>query len=141
MTASIDAVIAANRFGLGARPGEIADIGSSSRDWLKEQVARPQSLPASIKALPSSAAVFGTYREALQMRREAKDQPAPESDKARDIAVNIRQKLAPLYLDQVAARDQLALTSKASFNERLVHFRTCRAALPSCCLRLSRIPR
>lgn len=122
MSAAIDAVIAANRFGLGARPGEIADIGSRSREWLKEQVARPQSIPAAIKALPSSASVFGVYREVLQMRRENRE-PAKE-DNARDIAVNIRQKLAPLYLEQVAARYQLAITTTASFHERLVHFWT-----------------
>ena len=32
------AAIAANRFGLGARPGELAAIGGDGRDWLRAQL-------------------------------------------------------------------------------------------------------
>ncbi len=34
-----NAAIAANRFGLGARPGELARIGADARGWLGEQLA------------------------------------------------------------------------------------------------------
>ena len=35
MPASIASAIAANRFGLGARPGELALIGGESHEWLR----------------------------------------------------------------------------------------------------------
>jgi uncharacterized protein (DUF1800 family) len=39
MSANLRSVIAANRFGLGARPREITDIGSAPCEWLLEQVS------------------------------------------------------------------------------------------------------
>src|SRR5262245_58237722 len=56
------AAIAANRFGLGARPGEIADIGSDPHGWLKQQITRPVAIPAPIKDLPTSAKAIESYQ-------------------------------------------------------------------------------
>ena len=38
MQESFLSAIAANRFGLGARPGELASIGTQGRDWLRAQL-------------------------------------------------------------------------------------------------------
>ncbi len=35
---TVQAVIAANRFGLGARPGELAEISEDHQGWLLEQL-------------------------------------------------------------------------------------------------------
>ena len=60
------AAIAANRFGLGARPGELAQIGSQPRDWLRAQLAgAPPLLTGS--ELRSSA---DTLARGLEVRRE-----------------------------------------------------------------------
>jgi uncharacterized protein (DUF1800 family) len=50
-----DATIAANRFGLGARPGEIKSIAGDPRGWLIAQLDPEKSLPAPLAALPSTA--------------------------------------------------------------------------------------
>ena len=44
--ATIQAAIAANRFGLGARPGELDEIGSDHADWLLSQLEARDTAPA-----------------------------------------------------------------------------------------------
>src|SRR5688500_2462292 len=45
MATNLAAAIAVNRFGLGAKPGELAAAGADSRDWLKAQLqGRPPVL-------------------------------------------------------------------------------------------------
>jgi uncharacterized protein (DUF1800 family) len=125
MSATLKSVIAANRFGLGARPGEITDIGSAPREWLLEQIARAQPIPAQIRMLPSSAEAFAAYRDLQQVRRESRDRKSRSAgDDPQDIVASARQKIAPLYLDQVAARYQVAIATQIPFHERLVHFWT-----------------
>jgi uncharacterized protein (DUF1800 family) len=119
---SIEAVIAANRFGLGARPGELERAGSSPREWLASQLGGERALPAPIGTLPSSAAVFRLYADARAARGATRKQGAAKPDPARELGAAIRTKLAPLYADQVAARYRAAVASEASFRERLVHF-------------------
>ena len=48
------AVLAANRFGLGARPGELAAIGDDPRGWLKAQLSSSNAIPAPVAALPGT---------------------------------------------------------------------------------------
>lgn len=49
-----DAAIAANRFGLGARPGDLKSIAGDPRGWLKAQLTAETALPAPMAALPST---------------------------------------------------------------------------------------
>ena len=60
------AVTAANRFGLGARPGELASIGAAGRDWLRAQLRAPPPVLAAPE-LRSSQQVLA---QALELRRE-----------------------------------------------------------------------
>jgi hypothetical protein len=46
------AAIAAHRFGLGPRPGELRTIAGDPRGWVKSQLGRQSILPAPIAALP-----------------------------------------------------------------------------------------
>jgi uncharacterized protein (DUF1800 family) len=96
-------VTAANRFGLGARPGELRLIGSSPREWLEGQLKGSRPAPEALRGLPGSAEAFKTFSEAKQDRRKA---------------------LAPIYRDQVAARYRVAVATSEPFRERLVHFWT-----------------
>src|SRR3984957_17572268 len=63
---AVAAAIAANRFGLGARPGELARVASDARGWLSAQLAgvapRPQG-----QELRGSADILS---QALELRRE-----------------------------------------------------------------------
>lgn len=128
---SLEAVIAANRFGLGARPGELRAIANDPRGWLDAQVSGSRSAPEAIRRLPSSTEVFRELAEARQERRAARRMPPDEAAAARRVIEAVRGKLAPMYLEQVAARYRAAVTSEESFRERLVHFWTNHFAVSS----------
>ncbi|HEY4941728.1 MAG TPA: DUF1800 domain-containing protein [Rhizomicrobium sp.] len=51
---TIQGVIAANRFGLGAKPGEVSRISSDPKAWLLAQLTAESELPAPLRALPST---------------------------------------------------------------------------------------
>ncbi|MGA0602033.1 DUF1800 domain-containing protein [Caulobacter sp. KR2-114] len=57
-----DAAIAANRFGLGARPGELKAIAGDPRGWLKAQLAPETALPAPLAALPDTQDDLTAFR-------------------------------------------------------------------------------
>lgn len=124
MTVGSEAVIAANRFGLGARPGELAQVNSDPRGWLSAQIKGAREAPEPIRKLPRSPEVFAKFAEAQEMRREAKQEQAKDAAQAAAIIQTLRKVIAPIYLDQVAARYQVACNSEEPFRERLIHFWT-----------------
>jgi len=117
---TLDAVIAANHFGLGARPGEIERARSDARGWLQKQLTGSRTVPDDIRRLPSSADIFKTYSE---LRRERSDVKS-DGEAAKRRLGGLRAKLVPYYLDQVAARYRVAVHTEESLRERLVHFWT-----------------
>ena len=124
MPGSTEAVIATNRFGLGARPGELQNIQADPRGWLKTQVQGVRALPEVLKALPSSSQLFQEQVQALRERREAQQAAASAGDASKPTATVRRRVIQEAYLAQVAARYQMAVRSNESFRERLVHFWT-----------------
>lgn len=116
-------LIAANRFGLGARPGELTDIGDDPRAWLIKQTAGSRPLPQEMSALPSSATAFKAYAQVRQQRRQEKQAETDKDDAAKRMQDN-RKQLAAIYQEQVAARYRVAARSAEPFRERLVHFWT-----------------
>ena len=125
MSVPVAAAIAANRFGLGARPGELALIGGDARDWLRSQLrAAPPALVA--PELRSSAAILA---QALELRREIQTQrkaePAAPAGAAADAAQQrLPQLLRPIYSSEVTARLQHAVSTERPFLERLTQFWT-----------------
>lgn len=123
MATNFDAVIAANRFGLGARSGELPKIQGDARGWLKSQIKGARELPAAIRSLPLSSQVFQEQVQALMARREAQKAAAESETGAAAPRTGARRNvILDNYLAQVAARYQLATRSEESFRERLVHF-------------------
>jgi uncharacterized protein (DUF1800 family) len=125
-----DASIAANRFGLGARPGDARSIGKDARGWLDSQLAVPRS--SSPAGQPESARVLGEVRE-LRVARQAAAQvranltqpptappqsPGIDEQAIREFGTFVREH----YVEQTERRHRLALTTDAPFVERLVHF-------------------
>ena len=123
------AAIAANRFGLGAAPGELAAIGDHSRDWLRAQLlAAPPVLTAG--ELRGSDQILA---DALELRREiqaartagaatntagrAADQTVPNAAQQM-----LPQLLRPIYLSEVSARLQHSVSTGRPFVERLTQF-------------------
>ncbi len=111
------AVIAANRFGLGARPGELERIVRNPVSWLTDQLGGPSRLPAEISDLPDSASVFEEVQDVRRDQRAAKrDEPAA------DIVEKYGRVVRRHYVEQTAARYRTAARTDMPFHERLVHF-------------------
>ena len=103
-----DSVIAANRFGLGARPGDIESIGKNPKSWLLDQLSSPSRVSADIRDLPDTASVLlevqDLRRERREMRDLADDEPAP------DIVRRYGRTIRDHYLQQTHARYRFAAT-------------------------------
>jgi uncharacterized protein (DUF1800 family) len=140
------AAIAANRFGLGARPEDAAAIGTDPRGWLETQLttATRATPPPPASQQPASAAVLLKVHDlrvarqaAAQVRANfisgqrgaappppsAGDKPAPASPGIDEQAIaEFREFVRDHYVGQVNDRHRRAIESDAPFVERLVHF-------------------
>lgn len=115
------AVIAANRFGLGARPGDLQRIARNPETWLLEQLDGPARLPEEIRQLADSASVLVEVQEVRRSQRKAKQQP---DESAPDVVERYGRVVRRHYVEQTAARYRAAARSDTPFHERLVHFWT-----------------
>ena len=114
------AAIAANRFGYGARPGELVEAEPDPRGWLLAQVRAPYRPPPAIEGLASSREVIATFLAAREAREAARKRAGGDPVKA--IVDTVREQVLPHYVRQAAARTHATLASPASFRERLVQF-------------------
>jgi uncharacterized protein (DUF1800 family) len=110
--------IAANRFGLGARPGEITAIGGEAREWLHAQLTGGAPLLAD-GALRSSADVL---TEALALRKEIQGARKAGDAAQLEALQKLPQLLRPVYVAEATARFGQAVSSERPFAERLVQF-------------------
>jgi uncharacterized protein (DUF1800 family) len=125
MSAAIAPAIAANRFGLGARPGELALIGADAHGWLRAQLRAPPPSLADAE-LRSSTQIL---TQALELRRdiqaERRQQVARAAAAADDPAQQrLPQFLRPIYTAEATARLRLAVSTERPFLERLTQFWT-----------------
>jgi len=119
---SIEGAIAANRFGLGARPGEIEAASTGPRDWLTAQLNGPAGQPeplAGLSFMSGGELVVEElrYREQQKMLRQARAND-PDADPVKNF-VKTRVKL---YTDEMAARFAHGFATDKPFAERLVWF-------------------
>ncbi len=124
---STDAAIAANRFGYGARPGDLARLGSRARDSLLAQLDGAPPLlsdPALSGSRQLLAQTYAQREQALAGRAggAAPNQQDPQAAQAAKLGQLLREVFLPAYTADVAARAQAAITSDRDFLERLVHF-------------------
>ena len=134
-----DVTAAVNRFGLGAKPGELAGV-RTPRDWLLAQVARGPDGGDVFAGLPSSLDYLREEAQLQQTRREIK-----QGDRGRRAflfapmqagtgdgnanAASLKRALQPYrekarveLLAEAAARYRVATITDTPFVERLVHF-------------------
>ncbi len=111
----MQAAIAATRFGLGARPGEIDAARGDPRDWLKAQITRDGAdQPATDgESAVQRLAEYRQQQEAIQAARKAGDQEAVKAAQ-RDRRQDVNQ--------DFLARAQLGAATDASFRERWALF-------------------
>jgi uncharacterized protein (DUF1800 family) len=127
MVIAPEAAVAANRYGLGARPGELARIGADARGWLMRQVGSEVEARPELAGLASGQAIAAEYFAAVGHRRERKTKTARKGDQAaqevvKKAVMGVREVLLPHYLAQAHARVRVAAATRQPFRERLVHF-------------------
>jgi len=113
--------IAVSRFGLGARPGELAAAADDPRGWLRAQTVGPVALSGYVSLAPSDQS-FAAVMAAREQRREFKLEPKPTEADDRKPVETVREAYQPHYRAQVLARAQSAALTPRPFAERLVHF-------------------
>ena len=126
MTATVAAAIAANRFGLGARPGDIDRVAGDPRGALRAQLVGDAPLLVDT-SLPDSAQVIERAAELRVERKQFKRQQADTNDapggaRAPAEVEKLGALLRPLYVADAAARVRAAVSSDRAMLERLVHF-------------------
>jgi len=120
------AAIAANRFGLGAKPGELPVIEKDPEAWLQRQLAGRVPVPGGAGLKPSSE----TLARALEVRNEvaearrAKKQNADDDGAKVAIALKLPALYRPVYIEEAHARFAHAVTTDRPFLERLTQFWT-----------------
>jgi len=103
-----EATIAVNRFGLGARPGDIAKISKDPRGWLKGQL-KPDAPPirefAALKPSGETIMMLAALRKGGAEVRDQRNQMQRDT-----------------YKVEMAARCLVAVRTEMPFRERLVRF-------------------
>src|SRR3954464_13607417 len=122
---SIAAAIAVNRFGLGARPGELAAVEQDPISWLRQQLeGQPPALNGD--GLESSAETLG---EVLALRKDVaaarREKKHGDEDAAKvAAALKLPAIYRPVYLSEAHARFTHAVSTDRPFLERLTQFWT-----------------
>jgi uncharacterized protein (DUF1800 family) len=128
---------AANRFGLGARPGDLARM-NDPRGWLLAQIARAPDGGALLAGLPDSVDYMREVYALVTTRRKFKQRDgganglgarAANPDDRNANARALKQALKPYrrefrrqLLAEAGARFRVAVTTDTPFVERLVYF-------------------
>ncbi|MBI1179851.1 MAG: DUF1800 family protein [Alphaproteobacteria bacterium] len=130
---NVQAALATNRFGLGARPGELREAADDPRGWLAAQLGGgpPIALDGAGSLTSGSEALAGFFklralRQAMRQEEQAgmgRAYAAPGDGKPKDdVVASIAGYTRPIYLAEVAARTTTAVRSTAPLLERLVWF-------------------
>ena len=111
-----DAAIATNRFGLGARPGEMARVAGDPRGWLEAQLKGAPPVIAD-PGLQSTATMVATIDKLRAQNRQVRT-----TGSAIDAVVKLGELYRPAYIEEVTARVRLAATTDRPFLERITQF-------------------
>ena len=117
-----ETVIVANRFGLGAKPGDLQQIGNNPREWLLTQIEQPQPLSKSTGEVPDSKTALSLFFDFRNTNRNMARNGSNNVEINPNEVMKLGQQLRPLYLKHVSARAIQAIRTETPFYERLVHF-------------------
>ena len=119
MNRDLKAAIAVTRFGLGAKRGEIADVRSSPRGYLLDQLRRPRRALIKNDALLSSETALRNYQNARRPKEMTAKLTETETALIRKSA---NKEAADNFRANIAARTRHAMETDYSFLERWVRF-------------------
>jgi uncharacterized protein (DUF1800 family) len=103
------AFIALNRFGLGARPGELDRVARDPRRWIARQIRQTGDIPAELARLPDAA---DSIRVFIRARRRG----------VKAIRRVARTTLKERYIAEINARARAHIRTPEPFRERMVAF-------------------
>jgi uncharacterized protein (DUF1800 family) len=118
----IKAAIAANRFGLGARPDDAARIGTDPSGWLHSQLAGDA---ATATGKPESARTLirvGELQLARRISQAARSRSNEPPEVSQEAIREYTQFIGTEYRAQAVARSVAAVRTDQPFRERLVQF-------------------
>lgn len=124
MPVTLAAAIAVNRFGLGARPGELDVAAKEPKDWLARQITNKSAFELTAPGLlttRAAAEALSEYLQDLKVKTEGKAGKLSPEDQEEAILNPLKQ-LRDINISEIEARTQHALTTQTSFAERLVLF-------------------
>ena len=113
---TVKGAIATNRFGLGAKPGEIALAAQLPEDRILSELEPGAAPKIDLKSPLSSQQILLEIDDNRLKARQSGD-----ADR-RSIQRSLRRRVNLLFLSEVEARIKHAATTTASFHERLVRF-------------------
>jgi uncharacterized protein (DUF1800 family) len=116
----IETAIAANRFGLGARPGELKKLDGNPKGALLAQLQGPSSKPSYITGIPPSDEILTEVFRIRKKQREQKKQAG--ENEVTPMMESYGSTVRRYYAEQVAARIRNGVETQYPFHERLVHF-------------------
>jgi uncharacterized protein (DUF1800 family) len=120
-SADTQAFIAANKFGLGIRPGELPEISKNPKAWLKDQLRGIATLPDPMASLPHSSALF-IEDQASRIEIQRLDQASDDPQARQRFARQQQQDITRQRREQMGLRHMVAVSSDAPFAERLIKF-------------------
>ncbi|EKF75153.1 hypothetical protein A11A3_05654 [Alcanivorax hongdengensis A-11-3] len=111
------ALIAANRFGLGAGPGELDDIAHDPREWVLSQLQTPPLADKALAALPSSEQYQQQIIEWRQQRKKANRESRKPAQRQ-----TFSQRFNADFVKEINLRAAQQCATTTPVTERLVMF-------------------
>jgi len=103
---SVDAFIAANRFGLGPKGGYLSSIAGDPQSWLLRQLGTEDGALPYLKRLPSSEEIGRAWMQARGSREMRK--------------MFNTNRVKPLFRKEIIQRTRAAIETDTPFREHLV---------------------
>lgn len=118
--------IAANRFGLGARPGDLELVARDLQEWLTGQLkgAPPKLKGDDLKPSSETLARVLEARQQVMEERRARKKDGDEDGNRVAAALKLQPIYRPVYVDETVARFTHAVNTDRPFLERLTQFWT-----------------
>jgi uncharacterized protein (DUF1800 family) len=121
---SLEGAIAVHRFGLGARPGEIARASANPKGWLLDQLNGPAPQPRAENGqpFPNAGKLVSQEEDYKLLKFKTKGDKQARKQAKREAAMKGSNVRRQEYTAEMASRFALGCTTDKPFRERLVRF-------------------